>query len=262
MKRTKKRKLTGVLAALCFTVALALLLSSAGATLAKYIRQDKGNGAAVAAPFYFTSDKLEPLSGGQYPHYQIDDPGQGENAEIVFELSNFVDQLRHTGERIDYTLAVTAGSDGSGEAVTWAGPEASGSLSAGGERTNTVTMTIPRESFGSGQVVTVTATATTPYEKTIGAQFGFVPRQYGLQWDVRDEDGAVVLEIAGGSGKEVTVTWPDGLIPDPSNAALQGASSNSATFTAETGVRYALAFLKAEPGKSYDKSSFEVKDGE
>ncbi len=254
----KRRKPESVLAALGFTMALALLLSAAGTTLAKYVKSDRDQGLAVAAPFYFTSDKLEPVSGGQYPHYQIDDPGPGEEVQIRFDLSNFADQLRHTGEKIDYTLAVTAGDGG---AVAWTGSEASGSLSAGGERTNTVTMTIPRESFGSDQAVTVTAAATAPYEKTIGAQFGFVPRQYGLQWDVREEDGAVVLELAGGSGKEVAVTWADGLIPDPANPALQGASANSAVFTAESGVRYALAFLKQDPGGTYDKASFSVTEG-
>lgn len=247
----KKRTLTNVLAALCFTMALALLLSAAGATLAKYIRRDKGNGAAAAAPFYFTSDKL----GEDNPYYQINEPGSGGTVEISFSLSNFVDQLRCSPETIEYTCRAVSGTDAAAGAI--ANTESSGTLS-GNFQTNPVVLNLQKSDFGSEGVVTVVVQSAKPYEKTISARFGFVAQQYGLQWQVSEQGNAVVLELAGGDGSDVTVAWPDGLVPDLSNDVFQGAVVGSATFTAEPGVCYALTFLKADAADTFTKDSFTV----
>lgn len=251
MKRTKKRKLTGVLAALCFTVALALLLSSAGATLAKYIRQDKGNGAAVAAPFYFTSDKL----AEDVPYFRLSEPVEGEAVEVEFSLSNFVDELRCTESTMQYSYwaqdansAVISGASGSGQL-------------SGSFQTETVTLTLNRSNFGDGGAVTVFAQCTAPYEKTISAQFGFAARAGKLQWTVEEEEGTVVMKLAGGSGGVVTVSWPSSLEPSPFNELLSDSSGESAAFTAQPGVRYALAFLKENPQETYTAEDFSVTEG-
>lgn len=260
--KAKGNRRKNALAALCFATALVLLLSSAGATLAKYLRKDQGSGLAVAAPFYFVSDKLgEPDSSGNYPYVQISDPGEGGSAVVEFDLSNYVDKLRRTGGEISYTITAVAGSVpaaevSGGQAVSWTGTEASGTLAAGGDNTASVSMSIPRESFGSAQTVTVTAASSEPYARTIGAQFGFTPQQRELQWAFTDKGSAVVLEIAGGSGKNVTVTWPATLSPDLSNDAFRSAVQGSTTFLAEPGVRYALTFLKTDP----TKHDYTVKD--
>lgn len=259
----KQKKLTRALSALLFGAALISLLSVAGTTLAKYIASTQGENVAVAAPFYFESDTLgEPDGEGNYPYIQISDPGPGGSASIQFTLSNYVDQLRRTDKAINYTLAAKTGSLTAeafpgGEAISWSGP-ADGSLEAGADRVNNVSMTVSQESFGSAKVITVTATSSAPYQETIGARFGFDPQEYSLQWTVTDSGNAVVVEVAGGSGGTVEVTWAPELYPDLSNKAFEGAVSGKASFTAASGVRYALTFLKSDPTKTYGKDSFTV----
>lgn len=250
-KQKEKRTLTNVLAALCFAMALALLLSSVGATLAKYIQKDQADGAAVAAPFYFTSDKL----GEDNPYYQISEPKSGNTAEISFTLSNFIDQLRCSSENIQYTCRAVSGTDSSAAAIS--GTESSGTLS-GEFQSNTVTLDLQKSDFGSEGIVTVIVQSTSPYEKTISAQFGFAVQQYGLQCQVTEQGNAVVLEVAGGDGGNVTVTWPDALSPDLSNDVFQGMTPGSVTFAAQPGVCYALTFLKTNSSDTFTKDSFTV----
>lgn len=247
----KQKKLTNVLAALCFAMTLALLLSAVGATLAKYIRQDQANGAAVAAPFYFTSDKL----GADNPYYQISEPTSGGTAAVSFTLSNFVDQLRCSSETIEYTYWAVSGANASAGAI--AGTEDSGTLS-GEFQTNTVQLNLQKSDFGSDGVVTVIVQSVSPYEKTLSARFGFAAQQYGLQWQTAEKGNAVVLEVAGGDGSNVTVAWPDGLYPDLSNEVFQGMDPGSVTFAAQPGVCYALTFLKSDPADTFTKDSFTV----
>lgn len=260
----KQKKLTRALSALLFGAALISLLTVAGNTLAKYIASTRTDNVAVAAPFYFESDTLgEPDAEGNYPYIQISDPGSGGSASIQFSLTNYVDRLRRTDGTINYTLAVKAGSltaeeFSSGEDVSWSGALKDGTLDAGADRVNNVSMSVEQDKFGSAQVITVTATSSAPYGETIGARFGFVPQEYSLQWTVTDSGNAVVVEVAGGSGGTVEVTWDPELSPDLSNKAFQGAVSGKASFTAVSGVRYALTFLKSDPTKTYGKDSFTV----
>lgn len=123
MRKQKKKKIQfqRVLAALVFLVALALLLSTVGATLAKYVNQAAKNGAAAAVPFYFVSDRLKE----DPPYYQISEPAEGEAVTVTFSLSNFVDELRCTEHPLQYTCwAENAASE------VISGTERSGSLSA------------------------------------------------------------------------------------------------------------------------------------
>lgn len=250
MKKQRKKKIPfhRVLAALVFVMALVLLLSAAGATLAKYVNKASKNGTAAAVPFYFVSDKL----GESTPYYQISEPAEGETVELTFSLSNFVDELRCTEHPLNYTY--WAENDSSG---TISGTEHSGSLS-GSFQTESITLTLEKAAFGSEGAVTVTARSTEPYVKTVSARFGFTARQGELQWAVEEQEGAVVLELFGGGNEAVTVAWPDTLLPDPMNELLSGAGSGEITFSPQPGVRYALTFLKKNPQNSYTKTDFTI----
>ncbi len=254
MRKQKKKKIQfqRVLAALVFLVALALLLSTVGATLAKYVNQAAKNGAAAAVPFYFVSDRLKE----DPPYYQISEPAEGEAVTVTFSLSNFVDELRCTEHPLQYTCwAENAASE------VISGTERSGSLS-GDFQTETITLTLEKSAFGGDGVVTVAAQSTEPYVKTVSARFGFTARQGELQWTVEEQEGAVVLELAGGGGSAVTVAWPASLLPEPMNALLSGAASGEITFTPQPGTRYALTFLKKNPKISYVKEDFTVTEQE
>lgn len=257
MRAATEKRRRDKLAILCFTVALALLLTSLGATLAKYFRQESSAGVAVAARFFFTSDKLDGEDGA---YYQIAEPAGDADAVIEFNLYNYVDALRCTKEAVQYTYWAVAGSDGDGEVIEGTQRASTGVFTAGVQSTEAVSLSVPQSAFGDDRVVTVFAQSSAPYAKTLRAQFGFDQREYTLQWSVEEDDAAVVLRFAGGDGGEVTVTWPTELYPDKSNPVLQGgdASDGAVTFQAEEGVRYAMTFLKPVPGQSYPKSLFSV----
>lgn len=256
MKETgKKKKLTTVLTALLFTAVLALLLSAAGVTLARYITSSREESTAVAAPFYFTSDKLTEQTD-PYTYYQIDEP-EGENATVSFTLANFVDKLRCTGSDIQYVYEIFAGDDLSASPVA----SGSGTLAGGARQTPNppISVAVAKTHFVNGKI-TVKATASTPYEKIIYAQFGFTPQEHQLQWAVTDSGSAVVLEMAGGDGSNVVVTWPASLTPDLSNGLFHENEDApcTATFAAQPGVRYALTFFKQDPSVTVDQSAFTV----
>ncbi len=246
----RRKKFTGILAALCFAMALVVLLSSAGATLAKYIRQDESAGLAVASPFYFTSDKL----GENGPYCQISQPGDGSAAEISFTLSNFVDRLRCTSGEIRYSCWAVSGTDTSAQAI--ANTLQTGKIS-GEFQTAPIAYSLQASDF-SGGVVTVIAQAESPYQKTLTAQFGFADRTDGLQWEVEEQGGTVVMELAGGNGGNVTVTWPEGLCLDPSDSRFAPGASRTVTFSMSQDDRYGLVFLKTDPGGVFTKDQFTV----
>lgn len=250
MKKAEKKKSTNVLAALCFAMALALLLSAAGTTLAKYIRRDRGDGAAVAAPFYFSSNLL----GTDSPYRQISEPANGEAAEISFTVSNFIDSLRCTSEAISYEYYAVAGDDASGAAIE--GSAGRGAVS-GNFKTETISISVDKTAFDTDGIVTVVLHTAAPYERTISARFGF-EESSGIKWSVAEQSGAVVLELYGGSGGNVTVAWPDGLTPDRTNELLRNAESGAVTFTAAAGESYALTFLKSDPESYFTAESFSV----
>ena len=254
MKGTgKRKKVTSMLATVCFLTALALLLSTAGVTLAKYISQQKSSGAAVAKPFYFSSDKL----GEELPYYQIDEPAEGGNAEITFTLSNFIDRLRRTEGALHYTYQAVSGSGPEGTAI--AGTAGQGDFAGTDfETTPEIVLTLDPAAFEQDGTVTVIATATSPYKKTIGARFGFASEESEVQYAVSTQGDAVILELSGGDGGGITVAWPSELTPDLTNTVFQGASANSVTFVPETGKRYALTFLMTEHGKEYTAQDFTV----
>lgn len=246
-KQRLQKKIRNAAAALCFTVALVLVLTSMGATLAKYRREHISSGMAAAAPFYFTSDKLS----ADRPYFQTDPADSEGMVEIRFTLSNFIDDLRTTDKEIRYTLRTLSG----GSEIAGAGKQ--GTLS-GAKQTEAVTLPVRASDFGEEGKVTVIAEATSPYQKEISAEFGLSAREEGLVWQVKDENGTVTLELAGGEGQSVWVSWPGGLVPDPVNSLLQSAEDGRAVFTAQAGERYALVFLKTSPETSYGKADFSV----
>lgn len=253
-KEKASKKVMSIAAALCFTMALVLLLTSMGATLAKYIKEDKSSGTAAAAPFYFTSDKLKETA----PYYQIGAAGEDGMVKITFTLSNFVDDLRSTGKEIRYNLRTLSGGTEIPVTLELSGGGSKGTLPGTGKITQTVTLSLRQNQFGEDGTVTVTAEATSPYEKALSATFGFSAPKSGLQWEVREEKGAVVLEISGGEGKTVSVSWPSGLVPDPADSILQNRENGVVSFHAEAGERYALVFLKENPETAYGKANFSI----
>lgn len=245
------KKKTSLLTALVILAALALLFSGGAVTLAKYIASRSSEVAAVARPFYFTSDKLE--EGGAY--YQLDSV-TGDSVKINFQLLNYVDDFRCTD--VDFTCNYTVTTDAGTTLATGSRSFTGGTPTAEGP----VSLDVDALNFEDGRNVTVTATVEQPYKKTISAKFGFAMGQQQLSSKVTEQEEAVVLELGGGDGGSVTVGWPATLIPDRSNPTLSGAAANSVTFTAESGVRYAFTFLKSDAALHYSETDFTITENE
>ncbi len=247
--RKQEKKKTSMLATLCILTALAFVLSTGAASLARYAMERHSDGTAVAAPFYFTSDLL----GEEPPHTQLAPPESGDTVDLVFTLSNHIDDLRCSQANISYICDAYAGSK-----LVSLSP-AQGSLRGGTQTDTVVTLKVNKSSFNDGPV-TVVAKATAPYEKELRGEFSFIESgTTGIQTAVREENGAVVLELAG-SCELAAVTWPAGLIPDPSCEYLSNASAGdtSANIFYAPEERCALTFLKTDPNSTYQKSDFTV----
>lgn len=267
--KTEQKK-GSLLAALCIITALAVVLSTGAVSLARYAMQRRIEDVAAAEPFYFVSDCLS--ADKVPPSTQLEMPASGDTAQISFTVSNHIDNLRRSKKPIVYTC--TASVDGEeipctvtadGKAVSEDTHEITLPVSEKGTN-QTVTLEVEKKYLNG--TVTVVAEAKSPYEKAISGTFDFADGITGVQYAVHEENGAVVLELMGPltgyTYWAIDVTWPEGLIPDPSCTYLFGnvkRDDSTRTVTVYCGLppaeRIALTFLKTEPGE-YGKEKFKV----
>lgn len=257
-KAEKKRG--SLLATLCLLTALAFVLSTGAVSLARYAMERRKDDVAVAAPFYFVCDKLS--ADESLPYTQLPQPVSGDTVEITFTLSNHIDDLRCSQKNIAYTCDAYAGED------QIPGAHAEGTLSGGEKEDDLVTLTIKKSQLEEGRV-TVAAKATSPYAKELKGEFGFAAGEEasGLQTDLREENGAVVLEVVADITLDqvVEIIWPEGLTPDPSCLYLDKNSYGSVDLSNRTAQvagpldgRFSASFLKTDPDQSYEESDFQV----
>ena len=181
-------------------VLLVLVGTAIGSTSAKYVK-DAGPQQAVvrAKEFYFSSDLLKE-NGANYTL----NPG---TASISFVLRNHDDELRYSESPIEYTVSV------SGD-VAVSSP--SGTLS-----NDDISITI--SNLVDGQSYIVTATGEAGYTKTLSATFIVRNQSEGVyKYLEMDPSGAFVLLTVWTENKsgEVTIRFPDGLIPDTTDEVL------------------------------------------
>lgn len=253
-RKTEKKK-GSALATLCILTLLAFVLSTGAVSLARYALELREEDVATAAPFYFTSDCLS--ADDPPPHTVLTAPASGDTVEIKLNLSNYIDDLRYSGETINYSYALYVEINGT---LSMVSALQTGELTGGSKKDNQITLLAERSDLEVGPV-TVIAKATKPYEKELKGTFGFAEGEVtGLQKDVREENGAVVLELIGNipSGKRVEITWPEELIPDRSCELFDDIDGNFANVFGMGDGRCALIFLKTDPDASYEASDFTV----
>lgn len=247
-----------MLATLCILTALAFVLSTGAVSLARYAMERQKEDVAVAAPFYFVSDKLS--TDDPLPYTQLATP-DGDTVEITFTLSNHVDDLRRSQKDISYICDAYV--DGS----PVSNAPAQGTLGGKQKTDQKITLNVNKNRFSNGSV-TVVAKASSPYEKEISGVFGFAEESAeGLQTALREENGAVVLEVIGDieDTQAVEVHWPEGLTPDPGcvyldeDHAVVVEEEKLAQVLGPIRGRCALTFLKTDPDLVCQKSDFTVK---
>ncbi len=254
MKNRKRRP--SLLAALCTLTLFTLLFSVIGMTWAKYTASSSNPGQASAKPFYFSSDKLSPE--GTAVCCPVEIPEGETSGAFSFVLRNYEDDMRITNDEIRYSATLTPAS---GEARTVI--EETTLPSADAAQDTTVQVTVQRSDFikdGTADTAVLTVTTSKPYKKTLSVMLALSQVSGAVSWEVSNEAGAVLLTLQGGAGEQVTVTWPDGLVPDPTNPVFSGAeaSGRQISFRAEGGETYSLTFLKTKENAAFEKGNFAV----
>ena len=188
-----------------------LLSLSIGVTYAKYRILSDDDTAVSPNRFYFESNLLK--EGGAQYELNIN--------YIRFDLRTFADDMRKSEVAVDYKVAMYC-SDAPDVKVS----ETSGSIPVD----TTEYPTIIFDDLSFGKTYTVTATATSPYTKTISATFTLLDDENSLSYEFVKVNDFVVRMIlrTNDLGSTVKVYWNEAYVPDNSNAPLAAAVSNPA----------------------------------
>jgi hypothetical protein len=242
MKIEKKKKITlhpGVF----LLVGLLLTGILASTAYAKYIHENDGDKVAIADKFYFCSDLL---GNGLVHTYAAG------TEEITFTVGNHADQLRYSELPVYYTITVeektsvtenTSADETAGEMNAIS--EEKGPTIAAADATNQTGSTVSGNTLEgniadtsgvqdneikisgleSGKSYKVTAKGSSidsssrneGYHKTLTATFTILPDDSGVYQyvDTKTDANYVLLTVwSKGYSGEVSITYPEGLIPD------------------------------------------------
>lgn len=193
-------------------LAVCVLSFGAGRAYAKYVREKQGNGLIRAQEFYFTSDYLTP-TGETYIL-------NADTKQISFQLRNYDDQLRWSENNVSYEVTATGG-------CTVVQPTGEMIIPTGNDNS----VTIELKNLTPGGTYTVTATGSAGYEATLQATFKVNQNTTGLyyQVDTASNNDYVLLTVWSEdiSSSNVTITYPDGLVPDNTNPNMRGLTTGS-----------------------------------
>lgn len=149
-------------------ISVIIIILGFGYSLAKYVIQENSIHIQTAKKFYFNSSMLTENN----TQYVLDDWNGKDNYNLTIDLKNYEDNLRFSKEDISYNLLTTC--DNNNITVTTSLDSESSSLKGGQNSTEEINIQIsPKINFSQGDFIelSVTATATAPYEKTLSARF-------------------------------------------------------------------------------------------
>lgn len=260
MSKNQHKKKKNIRLPYVILLLFAALLLSTAVTYSRYsLDWSLGRTAAQAKAFYFTSDLLEEGEDDP-PIYRIGDFKAGD--EISFKLRNYADELRTSGADITYTITATGGAvltdTGNNETSGKGVLHLEGSENEQVE--NTVTLTVPTESFTSGKaVVKVVVTSTLPYTQTLSAVFELYQSMTDVTLNVLDAVDSNTLTLTVTTHDKngtVTIHWSeDALLPDRTDSRLSNITmnlgGNSCQFNANANAQYVFTFFKNTPSSNY-----------
>lgn len=235
--KQKKRKTQNKHALIPAPVILAavILLCFAGITSARYVLQKENSTVAEAEEFYFESDFLKEES--EKAVYYMDP----ETTEFTIQLFNYADSKRITAGKIQYEITVDGGTCVKGQ----------NSGSFGGSSAETAKIQIaPDDSANAERTITVTAQSTSPYSKTLKAEFIM---KFGNQFTIEDTAGnraASLTMICADAGKTIAIHLPEGVIPDGADDRVTyDSNTRTCGFQSEGHGIYSLVLLKKDKDK-------------
>ena len=168
---------------LLFLLILIVLLLPVGIAFSKYVTTTIKNYIMEANNFFFNSDKL--VQGGTT--YGINNWGGAGNVEIQFQLNNHKNNILTSDSDISYTLTTSCDSS-----VT-CNLSANSGVIYKAEKTDNLTLTVtPLRPFNDNESVTVsvTATSSSPYVKTLSATFVITVGKRGVSYEITDKVGS------------------------------------------------------------------------
>ncbi|MBQ6284861.1 MAG: hypothetical protein IJK67_00925 [Bacilli bacterium] len=164
-----------------------ILLLPLGITFSRYVTENIKNYLMEANNFFFNSDKL--VSGGIT--YGINNWGGASNIEIQFELNNHKNNILTSDADISYTLTTTCDNT-----LILCNLNSNSGVIQVAEKTDNFTLTIiPVRAFADNESITatVTASSSSPYEKTLSATFVVTVGRRGVDYQITDSVGSPYL---------------------------------------------------------------------
>ena len=164
---------------LIILIVLACLLP-VGITYSKYVKEIIYNYLLEAKNFYFNSDKLSSSN----PTYNINNWSGVGNFTIQFELNNEKNNILSSSSDITYNVSVTCDND-----ITCSLDNTSGTIYTAEKKDAFVLTVTPLRAFNDNESVhvSVTATSTSPYVKTLSATFVITVGKRGLSYEITDK---------------------------------------------------------------------------
>lgn len=216
-----------------------------GASVAKYISEDEVDMAYSAKNFYFESDLLEEdIANAEYSYAEGID-------SISFYLKNNADSLRFSEVDISYTATLTK----DGNVID----TKTGTIAKDAVNTSVVQF----DNLDAGEYV-VTATATSPYSKTLTGKFTLAGVDKTLNWTIVDSANSPIVELtvtSEGYDGLITITYPEGIQPDNTDSKLETVTSTYVTSKFEKSSSYTYTFFKNNPATVFTKDNFSVTKG-
>ena len=243
-KIKNKRTLVIALLLLC---ALTLALSI-GVTYAKYRLTEDDDTLLPSSNFYFESNLLK--EGGANYELNIN--------YIRFDLRTFADDMRQSEVAVEYTLSLKRLKNGEGDADEVIDIESlyempGSTIPAGATDYETIIF----DNLDFGMTYEVTATAVSPYTKTISATFTLLDSENSLSYELREDPNGFVVYMTlrtNDLGSTVKVYWNDAYVPDNSAGPLAAAVSNPAEgVVLKSNSVYEFKFYKTDLSVSFNE---------
>lgn len=161
-------------------ILLIIAFSPSVITIARYVAKVAYNFIMEANNFYFSSDKLTIDNRT----YEVNNWSGVDTFIIQFELNNKKNNLVYSSSDIAYEINLTCSDDAICEIN-----QNSGTIEVGENTENFYVSVTPTRNFLEGESISISlsATATSPYHKTLGATFSIIVGKSGLSYQIDDE---------------------------------------------------------------------------
>ena len=178
MKKKKKGKLH---IKYILLILLILLVAVGGTTLAKYVIQEFHGYYLNSKHFYFTSNRLKENN----PLYQVNNWSGVGSFNISFDLLSAKNSYVYTDYDIPYQVTFTCPND-----VICSVDKPTGTVySSSTTHSDTVTLSVnPQRAYVENEslLIHIVASSTSPYVKTITADFEYVVGKQGVTYEIED----------------------------------------------------------------------------